>query len=200
MTKQLATCKALKCRRSALRSDNGRAGYCSLHYQRLKRHGTETTPGQKKPAVDWMLSHVSHTGDKCLRWPFYIAKDGYGKAHEFGTSKLINASRLMCRLAHGEPPTRKHEAAHSCGNGNKACVNPKHLYWATATENHHDKVAHGTTNRGSRQGRSRLTSTDIRSIRKLSCTQSQAEIAVQFGIDPSHVCKIINRKSWSWLE
>ena len=83
---------------------------------------------------------VPFDGDGCLLWPFQISTTGYGRLEVNGKKKI--ASRYVCELAHGEPPTRQHEAAHSCGNSK--CVNPKHLRWATHTENEADKLVHGT--------------------------------------------------------
>jgi hypothetical protein len=57
----------------------------------------------------------------------------------------LYAHRLMCQLAHGDPPTPDHIAAHSCGRGHEGCVNPNHLSWKTYSENELDKRVHGTT-------------------------------------------------------
>lgn len=57
----------------------------------------------------------------------------------------MNAHRLMCVFVNGDCPPDKNEAAHSCGN--RKCVNPAHLRWATYEENGADKIIHGT-NRG----------------------------------------------------
>jgi hypothetical protein len=51
------------------------------------------------------------------------------------------AHRAMCRLIHGNPPTPKHQAAHSCGNGRRGCVHPGHLRWATDAENRAERRA-----------------------------------------------------------
>jgi HNH endonuclease len=59
---------------------------------------------------------------ECLIWPF-SRRDGRGYINE------EPVSRFVCKLAHGSPPTEKHDAAHNCGN--ERCVNPHHLRWAT---------------------------------------------------------------------
>jgi hypothetical protein len=53
--------------------------------------------------------------------------------HHIG--KSIPICRFVCTLAHGEPPTPTHQAAHECGNGHHNCINPKHLKWRTPLEN-----------------------------------------------------------------
>lgn len=74
-------------------------------------------------AQKWMAAHVANHGDECLLWPFSGNWNGYG--HLGIKGKIHKAHRIMCKLAHGEPPTSKHVAAHSCHN--PPCVNPKHL-------------------------------------------------------------------------
>ena len=78
-------------------------------------------------------------------------------------------------------------------------MNQGHLRWATPVENHADKIGHGTTNRGERQGASRLTEAQVLEIRGLAGLVSKAEIGRRYGVDRSHVSKIISRDVWTWL-
>src|SRR4051812_5100930 len=96
----------------------------------------------KGEAVAWLREHALYCGDDCLIWPFSRAR-GYGNFGYLG--KNIYAHRFMCELIHGPAPTPDHHAAHSCGNGHKACVNPMHITWKTSSENMRDKELHGTT-------------------------------------------------------
>lgn len=193
-------CAISDCSNNAHHDAAGRVGYCCMHYKRLKAHGDPTVVKKvPSPAKDWILSHKNYQGDECLTWPFAIGKDGYGRVHERGTQKLQTASRAMCIAAHGEPLNTNYEAAHKCGNGHKGCTNPRHIYWATPATNHADKVVHGTTNRGERQWKSKLTETDVMEIRRLLNTESQASIAKKYGVDPSHISDIKRGKKWGWL-
>lgn len=123
-------------------------GFCTKHYQRHRKHGDPAVVAFKSPAEDWLRANVDFSGSECLTWPFYRKNNGYGEATLDGKKSV--ASRVMCILAHGEPPTPKHEAAHSCGKGHEGCVNPNHLRWATASENQLEREAHGTSNAGDR--------------------------------------------------
>jgi hypothetical protein len=199
-TKRYAKCSVADCAANAHHDGSGRRGFCCMHYQRWQAHGDPLFVWkQERPAIEWLESRVLFTGDECLPWPFTVGKDGYGRVHRPDTYRLTTASRMMCEMAHGPAPSRKHEAAHSCGNGNKACTNPNHVYWATPTRNHADKVAHGTTNRGERQGSSKLTEADIRAIRSLCETMSNTDIARIYSLDQSTVSQIKGRKRWGWL-
>lgn len=52
-----------------------------------------------------------------------------------------NAARIVCEWANGPPPTEKHEAGHTCPQGEEEmCLNPKHLAWQTRVENERSKT------------------------------------------------------------
>lgn len=198
---KFAQCSVDDCKGNAHHDKGGKTGMCQKHYIRFKTHGdVHFVKKQPRPAMEWIEAHVNYAGEDCLPWPFHISKvDGYGRAHHPVTGKLHTAARLMCALAHGEPATPRLQAAHSCGKGNEACVNPKHLYWATHKRNQADRLQHGTTNRGEKQGKSKLTTADVLQIRELLKTQTQTSIARQFGVDPSHISNIFRGKDWAWL-
>lgn len=109
------------------------------------------------------------------------------------------ASRVMCELAHGKPPTAEHEAAHSCGNGHLGCINPKHLRWATHIENEADKLMHGTRPRGERQGSAKLKTSDVLAIRSMAGKLSQRKIGELFGVQQTHVGRLIRGERWGHI-
>jgi len=113
---------------------------------------------------------------------------------------MRSASRYVCELANGEPPTPEHQAAHSCGNGHLACVTPGHLSWKTPKDNNADKVAHGSVNRGDRNGQAKITEEQARQIVSLKGSATQKEIGRMFGIARSTVREIHAGLIWSWLE
>lgn len=200
MEPPFVTCRHESCDRDAHRGANGRLGYCSKHYQRAKRHGNpDVVKPTPSPARDWIAAHTAYSGYDCLAWPFHVGSDGYGRAHG-PDGRLSTASRLMCIASHGNPPTLRHEAAHRCGRGNRACVNPRHIYWATPQENQRDRAKHGTSNRGERQWQARLSEEKVRAIREDRSGVPQADVAAEFGIHQSHVSKIKSGQRWEWLD
>lgn len=176
----------------------GRRGWCCGHYKRWRRHGDPTeggiTPGA---AHEFYRKLLTHEGDDCIRWPFATV-GGYGNIHIGRKSKVV--SRLLCEETHGPPPTSKHHAAHSCGNGHLGCVNRHHLRWATPTENSADRIQHGTINHGERSGHAKLTIEDVRQIRALQDFMLQSEISAMFGVTFSTISKIHRRQIWARLE
>lgn len=171
--------------------------YCSAHYQRIRRHGSpvlgRTSPGCVQA---WLEAHVDYNGDECLVWPFARAK-GYARIRRNGQN--VTAYRVMALLAHGEPPTPKHHAAHSCGNGPGGCVNPRHLRWATASENQRDRVEHGNSNRGERCGSAKLTEEDVRRIVKQINRVKTGVLASQYGVNFATIRDIEKGRTWKWL-
>lgn len=150
-----------------------------------------STKGNGK-TIQWLRDHVGYSEDYCLIWPFFRNPNGYGQLTYLG--KTGWAHRMMCELAHAEPPTPEHEAAHSCGNGHMGCASPKHLSWKTRAGNGLDCREHGTHVR-SRSGSSRLTDAQADQIRVLKGKKTQAEIAFTFGVSEPTVRDIFLGRS-----
>ena len=174
-------------------------GLCCKHYNRLRRHGDPLGGTPSRGHVwEWLVDHVGHKDDTaCLTWPFARIWNGHGHFRRGGKDRL--AHREMCRLAHGEPPTDIHEAAHSCGRAHEGCVNPHHLSWKTPKENHADKLIHGTHNRGARSGSAKLSALQVLQIRGLRGAATQKQIAQRFGVGVGAIQAILSGKTWVWL-
>lgn len=135
----------------------------------------------KGEAYKWLIDHVGYQGDDCLQWPFCRdprvgrGRLGYGGEHYW-------AHRLMCVLAHGEPPTPKHQAAHNCGKGHYGCCNPRHLAWKTNSENQLDRRKNGNMLRNRGGWRGQISRTQQQEIVALKGKKTQMEIARQFGV------------------
>ena len=144
---------------------------------------------------DW-LDNIADTweSDACILFPFYVGNHGYGRLSSNGEGWL--AHRYICTKIYGPAPTKKHDAAHSCGN--KLCMNKRHLRWATRAENEADKKAHGRDNRGSRHGMSKLTAEQVRAIR--GARMAQKTIAHQYGISRATVSDLKRKRRWTHLD
>lgn len=146
------------------------------------------------PAVDWIHRvALAHQGNDCLIWPFSVGNHGYGQVRAGGTMRL--AHRVLCEAAHGKPPKPKMDAAHRCGN--RLCVNPIHIRWASRGENETDKRMHGCDNRGQRHGRSKLSEADVIAIRASDALQR--DLALKYGVARQTISDIKTGRRWSWL-
>lgn len=138
--------------------------------------------------IQFLRSLIGWVGDACVTWPLTKDSRGYGQCGVDG--QLLRAHRVMCELAHGPAPSPAHHAAHSCGNGHLACVNPKHLSWKTASENGLDRRQHGTHATSKNGSRSPLTPTQVAEIRSLIGRMTVTAIAKRFDISRRTVERI----------
>lgn len=138
--------------------------------------------------IAFIREHVSHAGDDCLIWPFSHNGTGYGRLGYEGVGYY--AHRMMCELVHGPAPTEAHEVAHSCGNGNGGCVNPRHLSWKTRSENQLDRKKHGTAKTNSGGSRGKLSASDKMEILALKGKLAQRAIAAQFNVHFETISRI----------
>ena len=190
----MATCSIPGCEKQSYAFN-----LCPAHYTRMRRHGSptggRTSPGEP---LAWLLAHKEYIGDDCLQWPYARAR-GYGILSIDGRQRV--ASNYLCELLHGSAPEGADDAAHSCGNGQHGCVNPRHIRWATRAENHSDMYRHEVRPLGQRTGLAKVSEEDVRQIRLLKSRGMRAEeIASQFGISRSNVYLITTRKKWRWVE
>lgn len=173
------------------------SGYCRSHWYRFKTHGNPfggaTVPGTPIQ----FLTSIPLDGEGCLYWPYAKNGVGYAQISIRGQKHLV--TRITCERRNGPPPTPKHHAAHSCGKGHLGCVAPWHLSWKLPVDNAADMVVHGTRLRGERAPWSRLTDTDVRSIRALAGRISQEQIGLRFGISQTMAGKIIRRERWAHI-
>lgn len=131
---------------------------------------------------------LSANTDACIVWPFAVRKSsGYGafSVRKDGKQCHYDVHRFVCIEAHGAAPQNMPEAAHSCGN--KLCINPRHLYWASHKQNMEDAKRHGTL-RGGGIYRQRIFAEDVEFI--ATSKLSILKLAEKYRTSPSHIGKV----------
>lgn len=189
----ISLCKTEGCGKPALARD-----MCGAHYQRWRKSATaQDVRKHAKPGepLSWIENIATYEGDECVIWPFGKYPSGYGMLNL--PDGAIMASRYLCIRIHGEPIEESDHAAHSCGRGADGCMTPRHLSWKTRADNESDKIGHGTSNRGARNGHSKITEETVLAIRASSLGPTAA--ARMFGVSATTVCDIRSRRSWGWL-
>lgn len=145
-------------------------------------------------------------GSKRLRG--YIDADGYVRYSHLldvdGAERVFSAHRLVAETFIGDAPSSIHEVAHN--NGSRLANHYTNLRWATRKENDDDTRVHGTTRSGVKNGRAKLSESDVTEIR-LSYRKIKArelpfkvsDLAAVYGIHHATLINIATGKSWSHL-
>lgn len=174
-------------------------GLCDMHYRRNLKNGD---PGQAGPLQSGRgegeefligLSKECDT-DECIKWRFGTDPSGYGKIQFNG--KSTSASRAMCIIHRGDPSFPDAQASHTCGNGDKGCVNPHHIVWATCSENIAMKKQHGTWQGREAHPRAKLTESDVAEIRETKDELTRRDAARRWGVHPSTIQAVIDNRNW----
>lgn len=173
-------------------------GYCTVHYKNLMRYGTPISPlvaleERNRIALSWINDHIRWTGDDCLMWPFRLNTQNRAVVSVLGKQSYV--SRIMCLLAHGDPKCQTLLACHSCGEGDRGCVNPQHLYWGTVKDNADDRRAFGAHMIGHWSHAAKLHDNDVAEIRRLSGKMTQERLAERYGVSKTYIGKIIQGKA-----
>jgi len=83
-------------------------------------------------------------------------------------------------------------------NGNKLDNRwPENLTWGTHAQNMEDRIFHGTDNGGERNGRSRLTQTEVNDIRSRTDYYGlNRHLAMEFGVSRATIIRIRSGVTW----
>lgn len=178
-------------------------GWCKAHYYRWRKHGDPLGGGAPRgssagsPASYFREVVLAYEGNDCLTWPFTCNNAGYGQMRAGGRSIIV--SRRVCEETHGPAPTPDHEAAHSCGHGDQACVTKAHLSWKTHAGNQADMIAHGTNTCGDRHASAKLKSTDVLEVRRLRGSVTGRELAQKFGVSEAQISRAQTGSNWKHI-
>ena len=131
----------------------------------------------------------------CWLWKGTIGQRGYGMIKENYRTRL--AHRVSYELHVGKIP-RGLFVCHHCDT--PACVNPRHLYAGTASDNANDKYKRGRGNLpvGSARPEAKLNEEAVKYIR--SSNEKGADLARRFGVTPSVICVVRKRKTWKHVQ
>ena len=119
--------------------------------------------------------------------------DGYGRFKVGG--RVQHAHRYAYEHLFGRL-TKQQVLRHTCHC--RQCCNPEHLIPGTQAENIADREARGSTARGERNGRSRLTADQVSVIRDRAAQgETSYRIAKDYGVSPRCIDHIRDGRTWS---
>jgi hypothetical protein len=185
----------MKCSVEGCDKKHAAKGFCQNHWRRNDIYGSPLG-GRTPNGVP--LKHFNEAilaqSDDCFLWPYSKDRNGYSTLKI--NRKNVHLHVMACEHRNGPRPTDKHQAAHNCGNGNKGCYNPLHMRWATAKENHADKIIHGTMISGEISCHAKLSLLQASEIYSLKGIEPQSKIAKKYGISQQQVSKIQRLERW----
>ena len=155
-------------------------------------------------SLDRTIACVGRWGKKEVRsYKGQILKSGIGSHGCPVVSLCKSESKLVHRLmleAFVGPCPDGMESCHN--NGIRSDCRLENIRWDTISANQMDKVGHGTSNRGERQGNSKLTEWDIRWIKRFQehGFATQSYLAEIFNVSMPTMSDIKSGRRWGWLE
>jgi transcriptional regulator with XRE-family HTH domain len=116
-----------------------------------------------------------------------------------GVRKKHKVHRLILETFVGPCPPGM-ECRHLDGNPQNNRLD--NLCWGTPKENQADRIVHGTDNRGSRHGSSKVNDKQVVDIKRLAEEGkfTQKEIGKMFNISQPSVSMIKNKKRWTYFD
>ena len=129
----------------------------------------------------------------CWEWISYTDKDGYGLFDRKvnGIWKKFRAPRVAYEFAYGRFNT-KLQVLHQCDN--PCCVNPKHLFIGTRSDNMKDMHQKN-------RGRHKYSKLQILNIRKLSFTGiSNINLSKKYKCSAGLISAIITKRAYKWVK
>ena len=138
--------------------------------------------------------------NECWCWTGAKKPSGYGK---FSINGKTQTTHRYSYFLHNNNKMPKNFCCHTCDN--RLCVNPKHLYDGTHTDNMRDaSERHRFNHHGEHNTKSKLTEELVLSIRaeykRDSHRKSNAkELAEKYMVSKSAICRIISHATWSHI-
>lgn len=137
----------------------------------------------------------------CWNWGGNKGSRGYGQLYDPVLKRMDGAHRFYYRMLVGEIPAGK-QINHDCDN--PGCVNPKHLYLGTQSDNVQDALNRGRHRYkspnlcGANGPSAKLTWDTVEEIRTRYAVGgvTQVQLAKEFGVTQPDIHEIVRRKSW----
>jgi hypothetical protein len=125
----------------------------------------------------------------CFLWDGWLDTNGYGKV----TGKALAVHRLVMEATLGRKLSGEEVVCHTCDV--RSCINPRHMYVGSHTQNMADRNARGRVARGERIHTATLTDDAVREIRSFPEVTAR-EWAEKFGVTKSSIMRARSGRGW----
>jgi hypothetical protein len=145
---------------------------------------------QHLPLADRLWLHSTPAAGGCIEYTGYVDREtGYGQIGHNGRLKGVH--RVSWELVNGPVPTGL-LVRHDCDN--KPCINPEHLRVGTHADNRADAVQRGRIAQGFRLPHTRLSDTDVQSLRADHAQGlTYRELAAKYSITAIYAGQLVRR-------
>lgn len=176
----------------------------------------DTIPAGFRPVPEFPRYAINENGMVLSICP----RNGRGKNRFWKDATIVKPSKdsdgylMVCLCHEGRKQTLKIHSlvltafAGKCPNGmvcrhldgNQNNNHISNLAWGSCYENSQDMILHGTSTRGEKHGRTKLTNADVLTIRaRADNGETQTSIAKDFSISQSTVSLIVRREKWTHI-
>lgn len=134
--------------------------------------------------------------DGCWNWTGAKNKEGYG---QFTINNRNHRSNRIAYLIYVGDIPEEMNVCHTCDN--PSCVNPKHLFLGTRSDNMKDAYKKGRkTNKGSNNPNSKLKEYQVIEIRnKYKSGIKQVDLANEYAVSRHVIFDIVRNKRWKHI-
>lgn len=145
----------------------------------------------------WLRTRLPDNLDECWEFQGSVGNSGYGRLKVNGIA--TTAHRYSWQLYYGDIPNGM-LVLHHCDN--KVCVNPKHLFIGTHSDNVQDMIRKGRGNyprgAGEQASNVKLTQVEVDLIRSLyaSGRYSYRNLGDIYGVTLNNIYHIVKRHTW----
>lgn len=140
---------------------------------------------------------VNYAGkNECWEWIGCIGNHGYGETTVSRKKALTH--RVSWSIYRGEIPAGM-QILHHCDN--PPCVNPRHLFLGTQSDNMKDMTIKGRRANGAKNGNSKINELDVVNIRMLGRTGrlKQKTIGKMYRLSSQQISHILAVRRWKHI-
>jgi hypothetical protein len=160
--------------------------------------------GEARAWLDTFLARLETDAsigiDACILWPFSTNGGDGGRYPQIKIDgSMVRVTRYIYERLSGHALAAGELVRHWCDT--PLCVNPWHLELGSHADNMQDMCERGRQAAGERNGRARLTESDVREIRALAgdyhLRGSVSRLARSYGVSPRNIVGIISGQTWA---